>query len=293
MAKPKDAATMAIRRTLLALLAIAACSPSPEPAQAEAAPEGSLFAAAPAQQWRLPDRLREISGLAAAPDGRLFGHDDETAVIYEIDAGEGRLIKAFALGDPPLTGDFEGLAITPAGDFWLTTSEGRLHRFREGEDGAAVAYEQFDAGLADICEIEGLAYLAAEESLILACKRNEARDMRDTISLHAWPIGGGDAALWRTLPAADAASAAGVRRFRPSSLDVDTRSGRLILLSANDGALAEIGADGALVSARALAGDHRQAEGAAVLRDGALAIADEAGGRSHEPMLRIYPRAGQ
>ena len=61
----------------------------------------SLFAAAPAQQRRLPRRLREISGLAVTSDGRLFGHDDERAVIYEIDVEGGQIVKSFAIGDPP------------------------------------------------------------------------------------------------------------------------------------------------------------------------------------------------
>jgi uncharacterized protein YjiK len=278
----------ALPRAAAALLALAACSPHSAPAQT--APGGaSLFAEAPDLQWRLPDRLREISGLAVAPDGRLFGHDDETAVIYEIDVADGRLVKAFALGDPVETGDFEGLAITSDGAFWLVTSRGRLSRFHEADDGAHVAYERFNTGLDDVCEIEGLAYLAAEESLILACKRNQARDMRDTVSLHAWRIGADAATPWRALPESEIAAAAGVRSFRPSSIEIDAGTGRIILLSANDNALAELSADGALVAARSLSSAHPQPEGIAVLRDGALVIADEAG--SARPVISRYPRA--
>ncbi|MBC7767625.1 MAG: SdiA-regulated domain-containing protein [Phycisphaerales bacterium] len=276
---------MTIKRVIAAALLACACAQPAPTADAQVQPvSGSLFAAEPARQWRLPDQLREISGLAVSPDGRLFGHDDERAVIYEIDAREGALVKAFALGDVQ-RGDFEGLAITPSGDFWLTTSQGQLHRFREGADGARVAIETFDAGLRNVCEIEGLAYLAAEESLILACKRNEARGMRDTVSLYAWRGGDNIARPWRQLPESELTNAAGVEHFRPSSLDIDPRSGRLILLSARDGALAELSADGVL-SARALGPQHTQAEGAAVLADGSLAIADEAvDGRA---LLSIY-----
>jgi uncharacterized protein YjiK len=277
---------MTTRHGLAALLVLAACSPPPAPTETEMQ-AASLFAAAPTQQWRLPRRLREISGLAVTSDGRLFGHDDERAVIYEIDAQAGRLVKGFALGDPPRTADFEGLAVASEDVFWLTTSRGVLYRFREGDDGAHVAFDRFDTGLGDACEVEGLAYLAAEESLILACKQNHARGMRDMVSLYAWPFFG-PAVLWRSLPEAELAGAAGVRRFRPSSVDVDPHSGRLLLLSARNGALAELGADGALLAARRLR--HQQPEGVAVLADGALAIADEAGG-DERAMLSIYPRA--
>ncbi len=283
---------MTISRWFIAMLALAACSRPQQPAQAQAAPEGSLFAAAPAQQWRLPEQLREISGLAVSPDGRLFGHDDEHAVVYEIDATRGGLAKAFALGDPPLQGDFEGLAIAPDGTFWLAASRGEIYRFREGGDGAHVEFARFDTGLGEICEVEGLAYLAAEESLILACKRTHARDMRDRVAMYIWPFSG-EAELWRDLPEAELAAAAGVRHFRPSSLDIDARSGRLLLLSASDAALVELSADGALVSARELEGEHVQPEGVAVLAGGALVITDEAGGRASTALLSVYPGVGQ
>ncbi|MGH6952067.1 MAG: SdiA-regulated domain-containing protein, partial [Vitreimonas sp.] len=268
-------------------LALAACAPPHEHARAQTS-ENSLFGAEPAEQWRLPDRLREISGLAVSADGRLFGHDDEQGVIYEINAAQGRLVKAFALGDPPLAGDFEGLAIAPDGTFWLTTSRGELYRFREGGDGAHVEYARFDSGLGEICEVEGIAYLAAEESLILACKHNHARDMRDRIAIYIWRMPG-EAKLWLNLPEDALASATGERHFRSSAIDVDARSGRLLLMSAGDAALVELDAQGDVVSARSLEGAHRQPEGVAVLPNGALAIADEAGGRGNSALLSIYP----
>lgn len=279
-----------IKRALIAaLLAVGACgqaSQTPANAQTSAPPPGSLFAAAPDLVWRLPNQLREISGLAVTPDGRLFAHDDERAVIYQIDLTRGAIVKSFALGAPPIAGDFEGVAISPEGEFWITTAEGQVRRFREGADGAAVAYETLDTGLADTCEIEGLAYVSTER-LILACKRNAARDMRNTIALYSWRPGE-IAQLWRTLPEADIAARAGVRRFRPSSLDIDPSTGRLLLLSAFDAALVELSPEGAVLSARALGSAHIQAEGVAVLADGALAVADEAG--DARALLSRYPR---
>jgi uncharacterized protein YjiK len=150
-----------------------------------------------------------------------------------------------------------------------------------------VSFETFDAGLAEICEIEGLAYLSSEQGLILACKRNQARQMRDRVLLYRWRFSG-RAEPWHELAEREITRAAGIADFRPSALDVDAASGRLMLLSADDAALAVLGADGALQSARALAG-HPQPEGVAVLADGALLISDE-GGRG-EAMLSRYARA--
>lgn len=282
--------TMRMLRTIVVAALLAACA-EPVDSEAQVAPaaapiEGSLFAAAPTNQWRLPLELREISGMATSADGRLFAHDDEHAIIYELDAEDGRIVKRFSVGAPE-RGDFEGLAIDAAGAFWITTSTGQLLRFREGDNGARVPFDSFDTGLQGVCEIEGLAFLAATESLILACKRNEARDMRDTLVLYQWRQGAG-AQVWLSLAESEITQAAGVRNFRPSSVEIDARSGRALILSANDGALAELDSDGALRSARALNRDHEQAESLAVLASGALALADEGG--NARALLSVYDR---
>ncbi len=270
-----------ITAAALAALAVAACGQT-----SEAAPTGSLFAAERDLQWRLPDRLHEISGLAVSPDGRLFGHDDEIGVIYEIDSGE--IVKWFAVGEPIVTGDFEGLTITPEGEFWLITSTGRLYRFREGADHANVTYERFNAHTEDVCEIEGVAHWATAQSLILACKRIYDRDMEDRAALRTWRLGDPSTTAWGE--ASDAyAAAARVRRFEPSEVTIDPQTGRILVLAANSGALVELSPEGEIVSARALSSRHNQAEGAAVLPDGSLVIADEGG--NDQALLSRYPRA--
>jgi hypothetical protein len=120
-------------------------------------------------QWKLPKRLKEISGLALSSDERLFAHDDEQAVIYQIDWQRGGLVKAFALGDPPLRDDFEGIAIA-GDDFYLITSNGILYRTKEGADGAHVEYERIDTGIGAQCEVEGLTTDLRRNLLLVACK---------------------------------------------------------------------------------------------------------------------------
>src|SRR5882762_6336402 len=68
--------------------------------------QSSGLDATDAVRWNLPKRLNEISGLALSADARLFAHDDERGVIYQIDWRHGRLTKAFSLGDPPPRADF-------------------------------------------------------------------------------------------------------------------------------------------------------------------------------------------
>jgi len=279
--------TTTIKSATLAILLLAACA---EPASSQREPLApiphSLFATEASQQWRMPLEILEISGMALSADGRLFAHDDERAVIYEISTERGQFVKRFALG-APLTGDFEGLAIDADGAFWMITSDGNLLRFSEGADGSRVAYETLNTGLGDVCEIEGLAFLASANSLIIACKRNQARAMRDEISLYQWRPDGGEARLWRSIPLADIQAATGVEDFRPSSIEFDSRTGRTILLSANDAALIELDGE-TIVAARRLGRIHTQAEGLAVLPNGSLVISDEGG--DSRALLSIYPR---
>src|SRR5690606_10827394 len=115
------------------------------------------LSAATSNQWRLPDKLNEISGLALTGDGRLLAITDESAIVYELDYAKGKLVKAFALGEPTERGDFEGIAWFD-GQVWLVTSKGRIYQSPEGEDGERVAFEAFETGLGKSCEIEGLAY---------------------------------------------------------------------------------------------------------------------------------------
>jgi uncharacterized protein YjiK len=267
---------------LLICLAIAACGSTATPAIA-----GSLFAEAPDPPRYLPDRLREVSGLAVSPEGRLFGHDDEIGVIYQINPADGQIVKWFAVGERIVTGDFEGLTITPAGVFWLTTSTGKVYQFREGADTEHVAYQRFDTGVEDNCEVEGVTYLASSESLILACKRGYGRGMEDVAALRIWSIGGGAATVWGDTRRTYAA-AADVSRFEPSDIAIDPITGRILLLSSHSAALVELSPAGEILSGRSLGDRHQQAEGAVVLPDGSLAIADE--GRNDQALLSNYAR---
>jgi hypothetical protein len=130
------------------------------------------LAGKPAWQAVLPDELAEISGLAFAPDGRLFAHGDEQGVVYRLDPRSGKILGSFALaptgrepdfGKKPkgaqaenaVFGDFEGIAI--AGDrFFLVTSNGALLEFREERNGGRIPYTAHATGLARICEVEGV-----------------------------------------------------------------------------------------------------------------------------------------
>ncbi|MGE0045068.1 MAG: SdiA-regulated domain-containing protein [Hyphomonadaceae bacterium] len=282
--------TIKVRAAALALLAVTGCdmeTPPPPPFHTGE----SSFALLPSARWRLPGRLNEISGLARAPDGRFFAHGDEQAIIYEIGPDEGRLLSAFALGDPVLRDDFEDIAAAPNGDLYAVTSGGLVFRFRPGADGARVDAQRFDTRLSETCEVEGAAFDPQSGSLILACKQSYDRAMRSTTALYEWAPGQERATLWREFRERDLAQAAGVENFHPSAIAFDARTDRWLLLAGRERALVEFDNRGRILAARTLERGHRQPEAMALTAEGALLIADEAAGE--RALLTIYPRADQ
>ena len=238
-------------------------------------------------QWRLPERLQEISGLALSPTERLFAANDEQAVVFELDLQHGKLIKAFALGKPVLRGDFEGIAVVGSW-FYLISSDGKLYRAKEGSDGEQVPYDVFDTGLGEHCEIEGLA--AAEQQLLIACKQPTG-DVEE-LSVFSWSIKTMtvDETATIALPLQPITAGLGKRRVNPSGIAVDPVTGNLILIAARQHALIELSAEGGFINARRLPMKrrHRQPEGIELMRDGRLLIADEGG--NHKARLAVYER---
>jgi uncharacterized protein YjiK len=236
------------------------------------------------QQWSLPERLREISGLALTDDQRLLAVADEEAVVYEVDYQAGRLVKSFAFGKPVVRGDFEGIAVLDD-RVWLMTSDGDLYSAPEGANGEQVDFERFGTGLGRECELEGLASLSAPGSLALLCK--EGRD-RKKLRIHVWTPGQGITREIR-LPEKAMEDAIGKKRVRPSGLEVDPVTGDWVIVVAAQRAVFRIGSDGEYrdVIMRLDAERHRQAEGIAITADNRLLIADEGGrGRAR---LAVYP----
>jgi len=230
-------------------------------------------------QWKLPKRLREASGLTLTDAGALLVHDDERAVIYQIDYTLGSVVKTFALGNPPVRGDFEGIAAV-ADAIYLMTSDGVLLRSVEGHYGQRLAFERFDTGLSHQCELEGLTFDAERRDLLLACKQPRAKALEGQVAVYRWSVESrrlGPAPI--LIDARAVASRLGTKGFNPSALAI--ADGHLILLAAKQQALLETDMRGSIVSALRLplAKRHAQPEGLAIAADGRLIIADEGGTR--------------
>ena len=253
------------------MLLLAACGSEP----------GSL------RGFALPAGLREVSGLATASSDSVFAHDDEQAIVYEIELATGRAMRRFALGDPPARGDFEGIAVA-SGRIFLITSDGKILSAPVGADGAHVPFVSHESGAGAVCEIEGLSLSPAQGRLLILCKHFGQGGRDGRLLILEWAVdGSAPARVWRDieLPVPEG----GRRRFTPSSIDWAPSLRQLVVISSADRALLLLDEAGRLIGEGHLAAAaHPQPEGAAITDEGALVVADE-GPSGRAGRLTVYP----
>ncbi len=244
-----------------------------------------------ATHWKLPGRLYEISGLAMTLDNHLMAHNDEKAVIYEIDYQSEVIVKAFQLADMknPVNGDFEGIA-TVNDKVYLVTSSGRIYEGSRGTEGESVLYNSYATGVGRDYEIEGLAYDATQQALLLMCKDARRADLKEQLVIYHWSLDEkqlvADAHI--VIPVIEFTRYIGGKEFQPSGIERHPVSGNYFVLAARQRAIAEITPGGQVVAAKEFPAQwHRQPEGITFAADGTLIIADEGSGK--KARLTLYP----
>jgi len=244
-----------------------------------------------ATQWKLPGRLREISGLAMTPDNRLLAHTDEKGIIYEIDYQSGSIVKAFGLTDltKPVADDFEGIAVTDE-HIYLVTSSGRLYECNEGADGETVLFNIYTTGVGRDCEIEGLAYEPGERALLLMCKNPRSPEQKGKLTIYRWSIDTKQLVEdgHTVIPIRDFSRHIKGKKFQPSGIERHPVSGNYFVVAARQATIAEITPSGQVVAVMKFpAAWHRQAEGITFAADGTLIVSDEGAGK--RARLTLYP----
>lgn len=237
----------------------------------------------------LPTELGEVSGLAVAGPDSVFTHDDEYAIIYEFRLHDGHILRAFALGDPTLEGDFEGIAT--AGDrVFLVTSDGLIYSAPAGENAKRVSYRVYDSGIGPRCEVEGLSQAPEPGELLLLCKRFRNDSEQARLEIYRWRIGKDRAETepFLSLPLAQLFDGDEQAEFRPSGLEWEPRTGRLYIVSARNKSMLILDRAGKLLERKRLdATRHPETEGITIMPDGRLVLADE-GSRTREGRLTAY-----
>ena len=252
---------------------------------------GHDYPAAGLTQYRLPEVLREISGLAVTEGGRLLVHADELGIAYLVDHDQGGILTRYQFGDPPVKDDFEGIAVVDK-QIFLVSSTATIYRSEPAGSAEILAYARYPEDLP--CEVEGLTDYPPERILLVACKN--LHDGDDIVRIYAW-----DLREHRYLPEpflslkddAFNSVAPGLKKLRPSGITV-TGNGNLLLVAREKSTplLLEVTPQGEVITLVALPVErHPQPEAIGLTHDNKLLLADEGdkrGGNARKGKLGVY-----
>lgn len=126
----------------------------------------------PSEVVYLPPELMEVSALTEAVAGRVSCLQDENGEIYIVDLERGEIVQSQSFGPP---GDYEGLAVTETGDFWVLRSDGALLELYPGNGGLAIGTEYRLSGSGHK-DFEGLAYDPVRNRLLVSAKDKDPVD---------------------------------------------------------------------------------------------------------------------
>lgn len=241
-----------------------------------------------ARYLSMPQSLMEISGLAIASPDTVFAHDDESAVIHEISLRNGDVVRVFAVGNPVLEDDIEGIA-ADGEEIWIINSEGMIYTFGAGENRSHVAYREFDTGVGEHCEIEGLSLAPTPNTLLIVCKEMRRGNRRGTLVIYEWDMRTREPVdtPWRQIELAEALGAESAD-FAPSGIEWVEETGEILVITARGQALLVLDEAGRIQARHRLnPARHPQAEGVTVIGSDRLVIADE-GQRGRPGQIAVY-----
>ncbi len=224
-------------------------------------------------QYALGKELREISGLAFTDTRRLLAVADEYGVVYELDLENGEFSERYAFGNPPVAGDFEGVAYLD-GHLHVVTSDGELFTRALGA-GNDPDFTQVDTGIGKRCEVEGLEAWPSQQLLLMLCKTARKKSLRDKLTIFAWSLTDGTIASAFNVEVD--LDETGFKKLNPSGLAWSKPGTELIIVAAKQKRFVTITPGGRVLRSGQLPNPqaHRQVEGIAIDIDGTLYLADE------------------
>jgi uncharacterized protein YjiK len=244
------------------------------------------------QQVNLFPGLMEVSGLALGPNNTVYTHNDEHGIVYQLGAKDGDVERAFALGEPTLEKDFEGIEVFND-RVYLLSSRGKIYEALIGEHKSRVKYNAYDTGVGDYCETEGLARgpnaQNGSPTFLILCKKPTSKENQKQVLIYRWNLDERLAvkAPWMKI-SRDMMTDGSPKKFNPSAIEWSEKHQQIFLLSAKSDRFASLKIDGSLVQKKKLSdGHHQQAEGITLLPSGEIMIADE-GKSNRPPRLSTY-----
>lgn len=244
----------------------------------------------PKATYPLPSDLKEISGLTVLDDRHLGAVQDENGELFVINFLTGTVEAARKFGKG---GDYEGIELA-RGRLFVLRSDGTIYEIADWRAKTLDA-KKHDTELSAACDAEGLAYEAARDRLLVACKEHASKRLKRhkaiyafdllhekwidepayTINIRAFNARATDDAISRRIrsllePVADLSG------FKPSGVAVHPLTKQIYVLSSARKALVAMEADGTVAEAWALPEAlFAQPEGLTFLPNGDLFISNE------------------
>jgi uncharacterized protein YjiK len=260
-------------------------------AQQNTQTEGTLnhydFSNGKSKTITLAKELNEISGLAISGDDRLFAHNDEIGIVYELNIETGNILNQFHLGKKKLKKDFEGIAVVNDSMF-MVTSSGVIYKFSYSDEEENVKYKMFKTFLSAKYNVEGLCYDDATNSLLLACKEFAGKNLKGNRAVYSFDLAGSKLLKEpRFIINLDSLKYKfKINNFSPTGIEIHPNSGNVFVLSSHEKAIVELSSNGELLDAVKLKSkNHHQPEGMSFLSDLSLLISDEGKGEKAKVTL--------
>ena len=237
---------------------------------------------------KLPSKLSEVSGLAMTGDGRLFCHDDESPIVYEIDYRSGETIKRFTVGSGFMEEDFEGIAVRED-TLFMVNSSGELFEFAEKGDRKYADFRLYRTFLSEKYDVEGLEYDPATDCLLLACRKYSGKGNKGFKAIYAFDLK--KRVLEQVprflIPLKEVERKAKKGEFNPSGLAFHPAAGTLFIISADGQLMIETDRNGKILDQQKISGKaNRQPEGIAFTADNTMILAND--GQGGQGTLTLY-----
>lgn len=224
------------------------------------------------QQWQLPDRLKEISGLSYLDNDRFACVQDEEGVLFVYNVKNGQIEKEIPFAG---AGDYEGITIA-GNNAYIVRSDGVL--FEISNWNTKPSTKQYKTALTEEHNVEALVYDRTGNRLLLGIKDDEP-STKDYKGVYAFDLASKtfakDPVYKIDMNNNDPGGGKKKKGFKPSAIAVHPSTNELFVVDGPSSKLMVMGRDGSIKQVLNLGGSFEQPEGISFSPEGDIYISNE------------------